>query len=431
MVSRAARTNASRVAALSIGLLLSASAAAAGPGGWDHLGTGATPSLSALNDKVDSLLNVSSTALYAGGAFTGAGGDPAARMIARWDGAGWHPIGPTAISTASGASVDAIAYDGVTGRIFVGGNFIDAGGTAAADFVAYWNGFSWQSPCNFSPEGQRHLAADHRPHALRRRGLPAPAGLPDGQSLLACDIDSGTTTATVTAPIKMNGSIYALTADSAGNLYAAGTFINMDGTLNSNYVARYDGAAWHAMVPGAVTAVTRSIASDGTNVYIGSDGLDIGSIPNADHVARWNGSAWSAVGANSTNTDGWLPATASINSISASASGIFVAGSFQNADGQSTADEVAQFRRPTGRRSAPTARATARSWAARPTRSPCSAAASSRAATSRPPAATETRATSRAIPDSVLRRPRRRRSASWSRPPRRCSPPLRRRRCRP
>jgi hypothetical protein len=204
--------------ALSISLLLSATAAAAGPGGWDHLGTGATPSLSALNDKVDSLLNVSPTALYAGGTFTSAGGDPAARMIARWDGAGWHPIGPTAISAAAGAGVEAIAYDSVTGRVFVGGNFVDAGGTAAADFVAYWNGFTWQSPCNFSPEGNvTSLQIIGRTLYVGGAFSP-PTGLPNGQSLLACDIDTGTTTATVTAPIKMNGSIYALTADSAGNL---------------------------------------------------------------------------------------------------------------------------------------------------------------------------------------------------------------------
>ncbi len=331
--------------ALAVGLLISlgASASAAGPGGWDHLGVGATPSLSALNGKVDALYNAGSTALYAGGVFTSAGGDPAATMIARWDGAGWNPIGPTAISTATGASVDAIAYDRVTGRVFVGGNFINAGGNSAADFVAYWNGFTWQSPCAISPEGDvTSLQIIGRTLYVGGAFAP-PSGLPTGQSLLACDIDSGVTTSTVNAALDMNGSIYALTADSAGNLYAAGTFINMDQTANSNYVARYDGAAWHAMVPGAVTGITRSIASDGTNVYIGSDGLNIGSVAEADHIARWNGSAWSALGANSANADGWLPATASINSIAASAAGVFVAGSFQNADGQTTADEVAQF----------------------------------------------------------------------------------------
>jgi hypothetical protein len=92
----------------------------------------------------------------------------------------------------------------------------------------------------------------------------------------------------------------------------------------------YDGT-WHAMSAGAVGAITRSIASDGTNVYIGSDAVDIAGIARADHVAKWNGTAWSALGANGANTDGWLPASTFINGIATSGSNVFVAGSFQNA----------------------------------------------------------------------------------------------------
>jgi hypothetical protein len=72
----------------------------------------------------------------------------------------------------------------------------------------------------------------------------------------------------------MNGAIYGLTADSAGRLYAAGSFVNMDQIPNASHVAMYDGS-WHAMQAGAVTDITRSITSDGTNVYIGSDALNI------------------------------------------------------------------------------------------------------------------------------------------------------------
>ena len=176
-----------RLVALSISLLLAPLPRPQGQAAGITSAPARRRALSALNDKVDSLLNVSPTALYAGGTFTSAGGDPAARMIARWDGAGWHPIGPTAISTAAGAGVEAIAYDSVTGRVFVGGNYVDAGGTAAADFVAYWNGFAWQSPCNLSPEGNvTSLQIIGR--ALYVGGaFSPPAGLPNGQSLLACE----------------------------------------------------------------------------------------------------------------------------------------------------------------------------------------------------------------------------------------------------
>jgi PKD repeat protein len=78
-------------------------------------------------------------------------------------------------------------------------------------------------------------------------------------------------------------------------------------------------------------------------VYIGSDSVDIAGIAKADHVAKWNGSAWSALGFNAANDDGWLPASAFINGLVASGSNLFVTGSFQNADGHPTADEVAGF----------------------------------------------------------------------------------------
>ena len=160
---------------------------------------------------------------------------------------------------------------------------------------------------------------------------------------MRCDLDTGTPSSTVAdAAHEINSAVYALTADSAGRLYAAGSFINIDGIPNADHVAMFDGT-WHAMQAGAVDSITRSIASDGTNVYIGSDSVDIAGIAKADHVAKWNGSAWSALGANAANTDGWLPASAFINSITTSGSNVFVAGSFQNADGHPTADMVAGF----------------------------------------------------------------------------------------
>ena len=60
-------------------------------------------------------------------------------------------------------------------------------------------------------------------------------------------------------------------------------------------------------------------------------------------MARWNGSAWSAVGSNTAGTDGWFPATTFINALTTSGSLVFAAGSFQNANGVATADDIAYF----------------------------------------------------------------------------------------
>ena len=313
---------------------------ATGPGGWDHLGTGATASAPALNGRVDALAAVPHygslpDSLYAGGVFTSAGGDGTAVSIARWDGSAWHSLGAPALN----GGVDAIAVDG--GKVYVGGVFTNAGGDAAADFVAVWDGTSWKPVC--SPVTASVLALQIIGRKLYIGGTFADGGsLTTADKLLVCDLDSGTASATVDSSDDINGSIYALTADSAGRLYAAGTFINMDQIPNADHVAMYDGT-WHAMQAGAVDGITRSIASDGTNVYIGSDSVNIAGIAQADHVAKWNGSAWSALGANTAGTDGFFPASTFINGLVTSGSNVYATGSFQNADGQATADEVVGF----------------------------------------------------------------------------------------
>jgi hypothetical protein len=61
------------------------------------------------------------------------------------------------------------------------------------------------------------------------------------------------------------------------------------------------------------------------------------------HVARWNGSAWSALGADSGGENGWLPTSASIEDLAGVGSNLFVTGTFQNANGDARADNVAFF----------------------------------------------------------------------------------------
>ena len=176
---------------------------------------------------------------------------------------------------------------------------------ARADFLAVWDGVRWKPFC--APNTANVKALEIVGRTLYIGGDFADgAGLSSADELVRCDLDSGTPSSTVAdAAHEINSAVDALTADSAGRLYAAGSFINVNGITNADYVAMYDGT-WHAMSAGAIGAITRSIASDGTNVYIGSDAVDIVGIAQADHVAKWNGTAWSALGANAT-TDGWLP----------------------------------------------------------------------------------------------------------------------------
>jgi hypothetical protein len=216
-----------------------------------------------------------------------------------------------------------------------------------------WDGTQWAPFCN-SPNGPAFggnvLALQIVGSTLYVGGAyQNGAGIAAADYLLACDLNTGDARATVAADGQSSGAVYALTADGNGTLYAGGTFINMAGILAADYVAAYDGSNWSALGSGtgpsggAVTGIVRGLGTNGTDVFVGSDATDVAGIAQADHVARWNGSAWSAVGANTAGSDGWFPASTSINALVGVGSQVWAGGSFQNADANPLADQIAVF----------------------------------------------------------------------------------------
>jgi hypothetical protein len=177
------------------------------------------------------------------------------------------------------------------------------------------------------------------------------AGIPSADFLLACDLTTGAPRSTVPSETgAFTGGIAALTADGNGVLYAGGSFSNLTGIPAADEVAAYSGGTWHAMgsVPGPAAGAVqggrvRSLAASGTDVYVAADAINIDNIPQADHIAKWNGSAWSAMGANTAGTNGWFDSYAFIYSMVTSGPLVFVAGSFQNANGIAAADDIAYF----------------------------------------------------------------------------------------
>ncbi len=320
-------------------------AAAAGPGGWDHLGDFKTPKVASANGAVYALSTESDNGLLVGGNFnfTTADGRPAAHLAV------WYPTqfwSAYATPTPLNGDVHAIAWDYDRIKLYVGGTFTDAGGNPTADFLAVWNGSNWAPFCG--PLGGSVAALQIIGSTLYVGGaFQNGAGIHNANYLIACDLNTGAARAVGNVG-DINGGVYALTRDDKGTLYAGGQFINMAGIPQADHVAAYDGS-WRAMGSGpgsgggAVDDYVRSITSNGTDVFIGTDSVDVAGIAQADHVARWNGSAWSAVGANSAGTDGWLPKTAFIYAIAAKGSEVVATGSFQNAGGDPTADNIAAF----------------------------------------------------------------------------------------
>jgi hypothetical protein len=325
-------------------------AVAAGPGGWDHLGDRGTPGSDSL-DLVASALTVTPGALYVGGEFTDAGGILDADRIAKWNGTSWSAVS-SATSQISNNGVLDIAVS--AGKVYAGGTFQNAGGDPDADFLAVWDGVSWKPFCTASGPafGGNVTSLEIIGQTLYVGGaFQNGAGIASADYLLACDLATGAPRSTVIDPAHpFAGTVYALAADGDGTLYAGGGFTNLENIPAADNVAYLPaGGTWQPMGSGdgpcgcAVPTFVRSLTAVGTDVYVGTDANDVAGILQADHVARWNGSAWSAVGAGSGGGNGWFPAAASINALTAMGSNLFATGSFQNANGDARADNVAFF----------------------------------------------------------------------------------------
>lgn len=312
-----------------------------GTGTWGHLGTnGATPAGPALDGHVYEML-ATPDALYAAGRFTNAGGIAAADRIAKWDGKSWSAIGTTPI--ADNGSVFAIAVDG--DKVYAGGNFTNAGGVAAADGLAVFDGVSWSPFCRDPAFG-----ASLQVFALQVVGsqlyvggtFQNANGNPVADYLIACDLNTGAMTTTVNNDGDFTGAIYDLAATTDGTLYAGGTFTNLDQVATADSVASYNGT-WNGLGSTPIGGIVRGLHANGMDVYVSSDGLNIGGDGRSDHLVKWDGSAYSPVGSDSTGTNGYFPSSATINELTTSGSLLFAAGSWLDANGAPTGDMFAYF----------------------------------------------------------------------------------------
>ncbi len=177
-----------------------------------------------------------SNRLFAGGAFhktSGANAD----YIAEWNGAAWQELGG-----GTNGSVNALAWEGGSGRLYAGGEFTDVGDGNAAAHIAMWDGSAW--------------------HALG-----------DG----------------------LDGAVRSLALDANGRLYAGGEF-TYAGDLYANHIAMWDGSAWHALGAGLSSKYVETLIFDGDNRLVAGGYFGQAGGIAAPGVAMWNGYEWSALG---------------------------------------------------------------------------------------------------------------------------------------
>ena len=246
---------------------------------WSALGTG-------LNDTVRALAVFDDGA---GGEFRDAG---FGRYIARWDGVAWSRAG----THLNGAVYALAVFDDGTGpALFAGGAFSMAGGVPAVG-IAKWDGTAW------SAVGGGVGGSSVTVRALTVSAIGgSPALYCGGEFTLAGGnpanrIARWDGTAWSALGTGTSNAVYAL-AELGTGLYAAGGFTTAGG-LPAAGIARWDGASWAALGSGTNRTVYTLTAFDdggGPALYAGGDFDSIGGAP-AEHVAKWSSSTWTPVG---------------------------------------------------------------------------------------------------------------------------------------
>lgn len=140
--------------------------------------------------------------------------------------------------------------------------------------------------------------------------------------------------------VTLGGPVHTIVVAPNGDVYAGGSFTNGTGDSDIDFIARWDGAAWHplgkGLTPNDGSSGVLALAIDGTYLYVGGNFLSTGDGVELNNFARWNmtTNAWEPLQYPCTHesglcgpgiTTGYVFALAT----SLKGSGVFVGGKFQ------------------------------------------------------------------------------------------------------
>ena len=251
-------------------------------------------------DYIDALaVDNDSHAIYAAGDFSKIGGVNANR-IARWDQAtsSWSPLGSGLGQSYPDDFVTTLALDDA-GNLYAGGAFTMAGGINAYH-IAKWDGAAWSAlgygvGGGWPGRGVRALAVDNTSHSVYVGGPFTEAG-----EIIVNHIARWNEATSSWSPLGsgMNGPVNALALDSSGNLYAGGQFTTAGG-VSAGCVAKWNPAtqSWSALGDDAGLwgeIETLAVDRDGV-VYAAGSYFPAGNI-GVPAVLKWDGTAWSLLG---------------------------------------------------------------------------------------------------------------------------------------
>jgi len=231
-------------------------------------------------------------ALFIAGAFDVAG-DQTVRNVARWDGTRWAALGEGVEGTRAGAECLAVFDDGSGPALYVGGYFTLAGGQPA-NYIAKWDGESWAplgEGLGLTPFAMATYD-DGNGLALYVGGVFPTAG---GQPISRLAKWDGTRWSSVgdafTSTPFVDVNVLAVHDDGAGErLFVGGEFSEVGG-VPASHVAAWDGQSWAAVGGGLnreVSALAEFDDGAGPELYAG---MSYPLFPDSP-LQRWDGQQW-------------------------------------------------------------------------------------------------------------------------------------------
>ncbi|MBF9143304.1 T9SS type A sorting domain-containing protein [Hymenobacter properus] len=298
---------------------------------WNALGSGAA---NGTDGRVRTLVVASNGDVYAGGTF-GNAGNVAAINVARWNGATWSSFGTGAANGVRLGSVWCLAL-GPNGTVYVGGDFLQAGGLLGTTCVAKWSGTAW-SGLNNSGAGTGLNAVVYDMAVAANGDLYACGGFSQAGGAPANYVARWNGTAWnslgVGGAVSFGYGPAALAIAASGEVYVSGALVTV-GATTSNTVAMWNGTAW-SLVPGApLASVGEMVTTPAGDLYVGGYVSQAGGVP-VNNIARLSGGTWRALGPGvGLGLHGYTVFDVSVSVVVAAPGGlVYVGGTFRLAGG--------------------------------------------------------------------------------------------------
>ena len=267
--------------------------------------------------------------IYVGGNFTNAGGVAAADYIARWNPVSeeWEAVGVPNTGAASINTVSCLDFD-ASGNLYVGGIFTNFGDVAAADYFAKWNGTNWTALGSGIDSQVYDIEISPSGIIYICGGFETAGGDTNCNRIAYYDTGSSNWKPLATG---FNNFVYSIKFLPNNNLYIGGGFTD----AAYPYLCKWNGTAFSAVgtagdIGGNVYHLNHLPSGE---IVVGGEFSNAGGNPNADKIVLWNGASWKALGTG-TNTGVRQTAITSDGKL-------YVIGSFTIAGGLTLTDRVA------------------------------------------------------------------------------------------